>query len=108
MLDNLREEIKKIQGINHTEFDSMIDTWIKASKIDLKAIGIVDNYVDNPDSLIQSTMILFVLSKIDVVNSELYSNSYSIQKDTLRHITEYIEPGYSFETDEEVEENDGI
>lgn len=103
MLEEIKTEIKKIQGINHNEFDSMIETWIKAAKIDLKAIGIVVD-LDNPDSLIKSTIILFVLSKIDVPNSELYSNSYSLQKDTLRHITEYIEPGYSLEDIKEVSE----
>ena len=87
------EEIKKIQGINHNEFDSMIKTWIEAAEIDLKSIGIVDTYIDNPDNLIQTAIITFVLSQIDVTNSELYSNSYRLQKDKLRHIKEYIESG---------------
>ena len=34
------EEIKKIQGINHNEFDTTIDMWIEAAKLDLKSIGI--------------------------------------------------------------------
>lgn len=97
MLEEIKTEIKKIQGINHNEFDSMIETWIKAAKIDLKAIGIVVD-LDNPDSLIKSIIITYVLSKIDVVNSELYANSYVLQKDALRHTTEYIVPGYSLET----------
>lgn len=87
------EEIKKIQGINHNEFDSMIKTWIEAAEIDLKSIGIVDTFIDNPDNLIQTAIITFVLSQIDVANSELYSNSYRLQKDKLRHIKEYIESG---------------
>lgn len=87
------EEIKKIQGINHNEFDSMILTWIRAAEIDLKSIGIVDTFIDNPDNLIQTAIITFVLSQIDVTNSELYSNSYRLQKDKLRHIKEYIESG---------------
>lgn len=87
------EEIKKIQGINHNEFDSMIKTWIEAAEIDLKSIGIVDTFIDNPDNLIQTAIITFVLSQIDVTNSELYSNSYRLQKDKLRHIKEYIESG---------------
>lgn len=85
------EEIKKIQGINHTDFDTMITTWIEAAKLDLKRIGIVDTYVNNPDSLVQTAIITYVLSQLDVVNAELYANSYSIQKDTLRHIHEYYE-----------------
>ena len=82
-------EIKKIQGINHNEFDSMINTWIESAQQDLKSIGIVNTLVDNPDSLIQTAIITYVLSFIDVVNSEMYAKSYSMQKDVLRHLGEY-------------------
>lgn len=83
------EDIKKIQGINHNEFDSVINTWINAAKLDLKSIGIVDTLVNNPDSLIKNAIITYVLSFLDVTNSELYSNAYSLQKDYLRRVTEY-------------------
>jgi len=83
------EEIKKIQGINHNEFDSMIKTWIDAATYDLKGIGIVNTLVDNPNSLIKTAIITYVLSFLDVVNSELYANSYLLQKDVLRHTSEY-------------------
>ena len=82
-------EIKKIQGINHNEFDAMINTWIESAQQDLKSIGIVNTLVDNPDSLIQTAIITYVLSFIDVVNSEMYAKSYSMQKDVLRHLGEY-------------------
>ena len=86
------DEIKKIQGINHTDFDTMISTWINAAKLDLKSIGIVDALVDatTPDALIQTAIITYVLSFLDVTNSELYASSYSLQKDVLRHTGEYI------------------
>ena len=87
------EEIKKIQGINHDEFDSMINTWIESAKLDLKSIGIVNTLVDNPNSLIKTAIITYVLSFLDVTNSELYANSYALQKDVLRHTTEYIIEG---------------
>lgn len=87
------EEIKKIQGINHDEFDSMITTWIEAAELDLKSIGIVDTLIDNPNSLIKTAIITYVLSFLDVNNAVLYSNSYAIQKDVLRHTKEYIESG---------------
>lgn len=87
------DEIKKIQGINHTDFDTMINTWIEAGKLDLKGIGIVDTLVDNPNSLVKTAIITYVLSFLDVVNSELYSNSYQLQKDVLRHTSEYIISG---------------
>lgn len=87
------EEIKKIQGINHDEFDSMITTWIEAAELDLKSIGIVDTLIDNPNSLIKTAIITYVLSFLNVDNANLYSNSYAIQKDVLRHTKEYIESG---------------
>ena len=83
------EEVKKIQGINHTEFDSMITTWINAAKLDLKSIGIVDTLIDTPDDLVKTAIITYTLSQLDVANAELYSNSYAIQKDVLRHLGEY-------------------
>lgn len=87
------DKIKKIQGINHTDFDDTINMWIQAGKVDLIRIGIVDTYVNNPDSLIETAIITYVLSQLDVVNAELYANSYALQKDTLRHIHEYYEAG---------------
>ena len=83
------QEIKKIQGINHNEFDSMITTWIESAKLDLKSIGIVDTQVNTPDSLVQTAIITYVLSFLDITNAELYAQSYALQKDVLRHYTEY-------------------
>ncbi len=85
------DKIKKIQGINHDEFDETINVWIQAAKLDLKSIGIVDTFINGSDSLIQTAIITYVLSFLDVANAELYANSYSLQKDVLRHTTEYIE-----------------
>ena len=85
------EKIKKIQGINHNEFDETIQMWINAGKLDLKSIGIVDTLVDKSDDLIQTAIITYVLSFIDTVNSEMYSKSYALQKDVLRHLTKYTE-----------------
>lgn len=83
------QEIKKIQGINHNEFDSMITTWIESAKLDLQSIGIVDTKVNTPDSLVQTAIITYVLSFLDITNAELYAQSYALQKDVLRHYTEY-------------------
>ncbi len=84
------DEIKKIQGINHTEFDSIIQNWIDSAKLDLKSIGIVDTFINSSDSLINTAIITYVLSFLDVANADLYSNSYILQKDVLRHTKEYI------------------
>lgn len=93
------EEIKKIQGINHSDFDNMINIWIKAAELDLKGIGIVDTLIDDPNSLVKNAIITYVLSFLDVTNSELYANSYSLQKDVLRHTSEYIVEGLLSSTD---------
>ena len=84
------DEIKKIQGIYHAEFDSIIQAWIDSAKLDLKSIGIVDTFINNSDSLINTAIITYVLSFLDVANADLYSNSYALQKDVLRHTKEYI------------------
>lgn len=91
------DEIKKIQGINHNDFDLIILNLIESAKIDLKSIGIVDTKVYNPDSLLKTAIITYVLSFMDVPNANRYGNSYVLQKDSLRHMTCYTE-----------EENDGI
>lgn len=83
------EEIKKIEGINHTEFDTMINTWISAAQLDLKSVGIVNTLVYEPDNLIKTAIITYVLSFLDVPNAEMYAKSYSLQKDVLRHLQEY-------------------
>ena len=87
------DEIKKIEGINHNDFDTMINTWIEAAQTDLKSIGIVDTLIEEPDSLVQTAIITYVLSFLDAVDSELYARSYALQKDVLRHTTEYITDG---------------
>ena len=87
------EKLKKIQGISHNEFDTMIKTWIASAKLDLESIGIVENLVDNPDALIETAIITYALSFLDVDNSQLYADSYQLQKDTLRHLSEYRNRG---------------
>lgn len=84
------DEIKKIEGINHDEFDDMINLWIESAQLDLKGIGIVNTLIDNPNSLVKNAIITYVLSFLDVSNSEMYNQSYQLQKDILRHTAEYI------------------
>lgn len=83
------EEIKKIQGISHNDFDSIIQNFIETCILDLKNIGIAKEKVNINDPLIRSAVFAYVLSFLDVNNSEMYSNSYNIQKDVLRHLGEY-------------------
>lgn len=87
------EEIKKIQGINHTEFDNIITNYINSAKADLKGIGIVDTLIENNSSLIHTAIITYVLSFLDVDNADMYIESYEHQKDVLRHTSEYIVEG---------------
>lgn len=83
------EDIKKIQGINHNEFDNIITTQINAAKLDLISIGIVDTKVNTPDDLIKSIIYNYVLSFLDVNRSEMYMNAYILQKDYIRRLEEY-------------------
>lgn len=83
-------KLKMIEGINHNDFDDIINLWISAAKLDLKSIGIVSTLVDNPDNLVETAIMTYVLSFLDVDNAEMYSKSYALQKDVLRHLTEYI------------------
>ena len=53
------EKVKKIQGITHNEFDTTIQMWIDAAKLDLKSVGIVNTLVDNPDSLVETAIITY-------------------------------------------------
>lgn len=88
------DKIKAIQGINHNDFNDTITMWISAGKQELINIGIDSVKVNSgTDDLINSTIICFVLSQLDVVNSEMYANSYALMKDTLRHIEGYMADG---------------
>lgn len=84
------EDIKKILGINNTDFDTIIQSYISSAKEDLKMAGIASNKVVETDSLIYSAIVSYVKSLIDVPNAELYKDAYALQKDELRHYAEYI------------------
>lgn len=85
------EKIKKLQGICNNEFDDIIKDYINSCKYDLLAVGISKKKIDEEDDLIKTAIICYVLSKIDVNNSEMYSNSYNLQKDMIRRLGEYQE-----------------
>ena len=85
------EKIKKIQGINNEEFDSIINGYISSCKLDLKAIGIAEDKINSSDSLIETAILTYVLRFLDIANAEMYTSSYNMQKDILRHLTEYME-----------------
>ena len=90
---NFVDELKKIQGINHSEFDSIIDTYVNSCKNDLVAVGVSSKKIEDNDSLIHTAILTYVLSFLDVDRSEMYLNSYNLQKDVLRHLKDYIEDG---------------
>lgn len=83
------EEIKKIQGIGHNDFDKIIQNYIESCKLDLKAIGIAEKKINSEDNLVNTAIFTYVLSFLDVSNSEMYLSSYNLQKDVLRHLSEY-------------------
>lgn len=83
------EDIKKMQGINHNDFDDIIQKYIDSAKMDLQMCGIEKSKISISDNLIYSAIVSYVKSFIDIDNSELFANSYALQKDVLRHISEY-------------------
>lgn len=85
------EEIKKIQGICHDEFNEIIQNYIDSGIADLAAIGIARSKLSGKYPLINTAIYTYVLSFLDTNNSEMYANSYLLQKDALRHMVEYRE-----------------
>ena len=85
------EEIKKIQGINHNEFDSIINDYLISAELDLKAVGISITKIKKNDCLIKTAKISYVLSLLDIPNSAMWSKSYALQKDALRRNIYYME-----------------
>lgn len=83
------EKIKKIKGINHNDFDDIINDYIEAAKLDLVASGVAKSWVKNPDKLLESAIINYVKSQIDSTNSEMYFDAYSLQKDHIRKCKKY-------------------
>ena len=84
------DDIKKVAGINHSEFDFIIQKYIETAKLDLEMVGIAKSNITESDKLIYSAIMSYVMSFLDVDNSELYCNSYALQKDALRHYPKYI------------------
>lgn len=84
-------DIKKILGINHAQFDFIYQTYIEAGKKDLIEAGIVSTKVVESDPLIYSALVSFVLSMCDTYEyREMSANAYALQKDQLRHYGDYI------------------
>lgn len=82
-------DIKKMEGINNTEFDTVINMYINSAKKDLALTGIAESLILETDALIYSAIVSYVRSFINVKDSELYANTYSMQKDHLRHFNSY-------------------
>ena len=86
-------DIKKILGINHTQFDTILTTFIDAGKKDLTEAGIIQAKVVESDALIYSALVSFVLSMMDTYEyREMSADAYALQKDQLRHYVNYITP----------------
>lgn len=89
MLENIEilENIKKMMGINNSDFDDIINSYIESAVLDLESVGIA---VSKYDALIQTAIITYVKSHLDIDDAELFANSYFLQKDALKHTTEYM------------------
>lgn len=86
-------DIKKIMGFNNNEFDDVINNYIDSAKLDLRMCGISESIITSNDKLIHTAIISYVLGNLDIPNAEMYRDTYSLQKDYIRHISEYQESG---------------
>ena len=83
-------EIKLILGITSDSFDSILNMYIEGAKKDLQMVGIPSAKISETDPLIYSAIVSYVLSLVDTYEyRELSANAYMLQKDQLRHYTEY-------------------
>lgn len=84
------DDVKKVLGISHTQFDTQLTTFINAAKKDLEMVGIKQSLIVETDPLIYSAIMSFTLSMMDTYEyRELSANAYAIQKDQLRHYRSY-------------------
>lgn len=89
-MNKLISDIKKILGIYNDSFDGIIEAFIEAGKKDLEQVGIDPTKIQLSDSLIYSALVSFVLSMTDNYEyKEMSANAYALQKDQLRHYTNY-------------------
>lgn len=82
-------DIKKINGINNDDFDTIIESYIASAKLDLEMVGIDKSNIKEDDKLIYSAIVSYVQSFIDVERHDLHLNAYALQKDALRHYPKY-------------------
>ena len=80
------EDLKKILGINNTDFDNYIEELILSAIEDLSSVGIA--YTAD-SSLIKVAIQTYVKAQFDEHNRVELQNSYDIQKDNLRKKEDY-------------------
>lgn len=89
-MEAMTTDVKKVLGINHTDFDTIIDTYVQSGKKELVRAGLIESSVDTTDPLIYSAVMSYCLWHLDTANSELYQNTFRLQLDELRHSEEYV------------------
>ena len=90
------DDVKKLLGINHSEYDSIISGFIRSGKEDLASVGIALSLIDTvetetPVELIKTAVLTYVLSHVDEDNKSGLSESYDKQKDSLRRMAAFQE-----------------
>lgn len=79
-------DLKKILGINNTDFDNYIEELILSAIEDLSSVGIA---YTTDSSLIKVAIQTYVKAQFDEHNRVELQNSYDIQKDNLRKKEDY-------------------
>lgn len=82
-------DLKKMLGITNSDFDTIITNYISSAIADLTAVGVQNPQTTDP--LIYTAVVSYVMGMLDTTYSEMYMNSYKLQKDSLRHYGSYIQ-----------------
>lgn len=90
------EEIKKLLGMNNTEYDSIIQGFVKSCQADLVSVGIASSLVysldgEDPDELIKTAVLTYVKANFDEEARGALGASYDLQKENLRRKAAYQE-----------------
>lgn len=85
-------DLKKILGLNNTEFDTIVTNLMNSAIADMKSVGIAESKVVDTDPLIRTAIITYVKAHFDESKRESLQESYDMQKDKLRKTSEYLEP----------------
>lgn len=97
-------DVKKVLGINNTQFDTILNGYIDSAKEDLLSVGIASSLIDllvdgatlptdnKKYQLVKMAVITYCQAQYESEKKDLYTNAYESQKDNLRRKADFQEP----------------